>query len=42
MDSGSKLEFGNVGFEESDKTEYLEKTSQSKERTNNKVVTGQN
>ena len=32
-----KLEFGNVGFEVRDKTEYLEKTSQSKEGTNNKV-----
>ena len=37
MDCGSKLEFGNVGFEVRDKTEYLEKTSQSKEGTNTKV-----
>ena len=32
-----KLEFGNVGFEVRDKTEYLEKTSQSKEGTSTKV-----
>lgn len=38
MDSGPKLKFGNVGFEVKDKTEYLEKTSQSKEGTSiNKV-----